>query len=359
MSTDSESVSCSSVEAWARGRLAVPGLAVTLRATLNTLVEELEASRNLSTPHFLSVVIRTQAKRWEQLQDAILCLAGQTDQDFEVILMLHDVSDERASRVEALVGAYPSEFVTRVRLIRVSGGGRTRPLAASVDHVRGAYVAFFDDDDLLLGNWVEAFHNAAEQSPGQLIRANVATQLNRIETWPGGAIGQRTVGVATAEYAKHFNLIDHLERNHTPFMGMAFPRTFFSEWGERFDEELPVCEDWDIALRAAGLLGVHSSEELTAIYRQWEDAQTSYTHHQIEEWRDAENRVRDKIDALPFFAPRGSISDALEVLGRERKVEHLLGSRLHEVLSSSSWRVTSPVRSVVRRLNSLLGRSKH
>lgn len=354
MAIDSDLAACSSAEAWARGRLSVEGLSESMRRTLTELVDQLAAARNADSEYFLSVVMRTQAKRWEQLQDSLLCLAGQTDQSFEVILMLHDVPEDRATELRVLIDSYPIEFAQRVRLVPVAGGGRTRPLTESIDHLRGSYVAFFDDDDLLLGNWVEAFHEAALLSPGQLIRANVATQLNKMETWESGAIGQRTVGVAKADYAKSFNFIDHLERNHTPFMGMAFPREFFSEWGERFDEELPVCEDWDIALRAAGLLGVHSSSELTAIYRQWEDAQTSYTHHQIEEWREAEDRVRSKIDALPFFTPPGSMEHILEVLGRERAIEYELGSRLNDVLGSTSWRITEPVRKAVRRVQSLL-----
>lgn len=350
-------VSLSSVEAWARGRLAVDGLVAPLRQTLLALVDQLESARNESAEYFLSVVIRTQAKRWEQLQDSLLCLAGQTDQSFELLIMLHDVPEERVDELRALVEAYPADFARRVRLIPVAGGGRARPLAEAVPLARGSYLSFYDDDDLLMGNWVEAFRSGAEQAPGQLIRANVATQRNRAEVWESGAEGQRTIGVARAEYAKSFSLIDHLQRNHSPFMGIAFPRAFFTLWGESFDEELPVCEDWDVLLRAAGLVGVHSISELTAIYRFWEGSQTSYTSHQVAEWREAEARVQEKMERTPFFAPEGSVADALAVLSREQKVEKELGSALNQMMRSSSWRVTAPVRRAIRKIRAIRGRS--
>lgn len=349
--TDSELLpQISSAEAWARGRLEVPGVSVDLADALTRLVQVLEDERIRSAQVFLSVVIRTQARRWEQLQDALLCLAAQTDQDFEVLLMLHTVDADQRDRVRALVDNYPAEFAGKVRLIDVQGGGRTRPLSVSLDHACGDYIAFYDDDDLLMADWVEAFHEGARRAPGQAIRANVATQLNLTEEWTDGSAGQRTIGVTKAEYAKRFNLVDHLQRNHTPFMGVAFPVAFFRFWGESFDEDLPVCEDWDVVVRAAGLVGMHSINELTAIYRQWEQAQTSYTRHDKQEWRAAEDRVRAKIDSLPFFAREGSIVDVLEVLEREHQMANALGEELNQVLHSTTWRAMAPVRALVERV---------
>jgi hypothetical protein len=355
VSTDSETPAYSSVESWARGRLAAPGLAEPLRRALGGLVEVLAAEREAEHEVFLSIVIRTQARRWEQLQDALLCLAAQTDRAFELLLMLHGVEPELRERVRELVREYPAEFADRVRVIDVSGGTRTRPLAVSVEHARGAYIAFYDDDDLVMANWVEAFHSGARSAPGQVIRANVATQLNRPEAWLNGVDGQRSIGVAKAEYARRFNLIDHLERNHTPFMGLAFPREFFTLWGEGFDETLPVCEDWDILLRAATLLGVRSVPELTAIYRQWESATTSYTAHARDEWEEAEARVAQKIDALPFLAPAGTVSDTLESRAEFRDIERDLWERHTEMATSTSWRLTAPLRKTVERVRRMRG----
>ena len=270
--------------------------------------------------------------------------------------MLHEVDAARAEQVHNLVRSYPASFAKRVRLFGVSGGSRTRPLSESVQHARGSYLAFFDDDDLLMGNWVEAFRVEAERAPGQLVRVNVAVQLNELETWTDGSSGQRTVGVASAEYARTFNFADNIERNHTPFMGFAFPRSFFGFWGEEFDEDLPVCEDWDVVMRAALLLGVASSEQLTAIYRQWEGAQTSYTSHDELEWREAEAVVLRKINEAPFFAPANGADHVLEMAGRFRANELAIMEERHKLLNSVSWRMLGPVRFVLRGVRKVIPR---
>lgn len=345
-----DSEGASNVELWARERLAAPGISDSLRSAIARLAEELETERLREHDTFLSVVIRTQAKRWEQLQDALLCLNAQTDQDFELLLMLHEVDAETERRIRELVDLYPSAFASRVRLIAVRGGGRTRPLAASLEHIRGEYVAFYDDDDLLMADWVEAFHQGARRAPGQVIRSNVAVQANRAEEWTDGSRGQRTVGLATAEYLRGFDLLEHLERNHSPFMGLAFPSSFFLQWGERFDEELPVCEDWDVLMRAAKLVGVTSVPELTAIYRQWDDVATSYTRHDEEEWRAAEARIRNRLDASPALLSAGFVRRYLDALAAEREITADLGKQLAGVLDSTMWRATAPVRGLLGRL---------
>lgn len=346
---DSEKLGTSSVEAWALERLQADGLADPLRSVLTELVGLLENERLREHEVFLTVIVRTQAKRWEQLQDSLLCLAAQTDQDFEVLLMLHEVSLEDESRVRGLIAAFPEAFASRVRLQTVQGGGRTRPLAVAIDSVRGQYVAFFDDDDLLMADWVEVFHEGARLTPGQVIRANVAVQNNSPERWTNGVFGQRSVSAAVPAYAAHFNLVDHLERNRTPFMAFAFPSAFFTLWGEGFDEELPVLEDWDVALRATGLLGVNSRPELTAIYRHWVDASTSYTSHDQEEWDAAARAVRSRLSEAPLLMPMGTITDTIDVLARESRVHEEIAA----VLRSPFWRLSAPLRWAVNRLRGI------
>lgn len=349
VATASEASLTTNVLSWVRGRLEAPDLDESIRGALEVVAMRIESSMGAERDVFLSVVIRTQLRRWEQLRDGLLSLAAQTDRDFEVLVMLHQVSNAAEARLRGILEQYPREFADKVRLVHVQGGGRTRPLSVSLDHIRGRYVSFFDDDDLLMAHWIESFRRGAEAAPGRVIRSNVAIQRNSAEIW-GERSGQRTTSVISNEYAPQFNFLDNVERNHTPFMGIAFPREVFTLWGERFDESLPVCEDWDMILRAVTIAGVHSVDDMTAIYRQWEGVDTSYTAHDREEWLTAERQVREKLEKYAFLMQENSVDSIVEVLNRERKVRNDLERQLNDVLGSTTWRVFEPLRTIVRSL---------
>src|SRR5699024_9550868 len=142
----------------------------------------------------------------------------------------------------------------RVRLVDVRGGGRARPLNVGIELARGHYISVFDDDDLVLANWVEGFLAASVSAEGKLLRSLVATQTVVPEQWSQDAHGFRSMSWPKAEYARSFDLYDHLIVNHSPFMSWAFPSHLFSMLGVRFDEQLAVCEDWDVILQGSLLM---------------------------------------------------------------------------------------------------------
>ena len=75
--------------------------------------------------------------------------------------------------------------------------------------------------------------------------------------------GFRTSSWPKAEYPDHFDLLQHLLVNYSPFMSWAFPRSLFFTYGLRFDEQLTVCEDWDVILRGSLICGVDDVPHLT------------------------------------------------------------------------------------------------
>ena len=110
---------------------------------------------------FLTVVVRTQGARTATLREALLCLSAQSLQDFEVCVVGHDLDAERQLAVERVIADLHDDMRGRVRLVRVAGGTRATPLNAGFANARGRYIAAFDDDDLLLGSWVETFEELA------------------------------------------------------------------------------------------------------------------------------------------------------------------------------------------------------
>lgn len=348
----------SAVERLIEGLVEQPDADERLRTTAAGLLSVVREHRLESGDgFFLSVVMRTQGKRIEALQDGLLTLYGQSDQDFEVLIMTHDIEAGARDELLAVLDAQPEEFRGRIRMIDVFGGGRARPLNASVSQIAGRYVAFFDDDDLLLGNWVETFRAGAAESPGRLVRAICASQRTASEEWSGGRRGYRSVAWPDPEYPSEFDPVAHIRANQSPFMSIAFPRELFSLWGLRFDETLPVCEDWDMLLRGAFLLGVHSIGELTSVYRRWTGVASSYSEHEKLEWQTAHDEVRRRFEQQPRVLPEGferALADALDAEreGMEAHVSSLLATnrelatQIDAIRSSASWRLTAGLRAL-------------
>jgi hypothetical protein len=125
-------------------------------------------------------------------------------------------------------------------------------------------------------------------------------------------------------------------------MAFAFPRAAVGRLGGA-DESLEVCEDWDLVLRVAAVLGVIDIPHLTAIYRRWTSGDDSYSLHDEKVWRRDMQIVRAKLDARALLLPPGSAS-SLATMSKLRADP----SELAEVYRSTSWRVTAPLRVVSR-----------
>ncbi|MGD8168195.1 methyltransferase domain-containing protein [Herbiconiux sp. P16] len=316
---------------------------------------------------FLTVVVRTQGRRPAELEETLLCLAGQSNPDFELLVVAHDVDRERQSEIERTIDGLPDWLRAGSRLVRVDHGNRATLLNAGSDVARGRYVVALDDDDLVFAHWVEAFAALERKYPGRILRSVCARQgADRVAV--RGASGTRAESGISTPYAREFSFIEHLSLNSTPFMSVALPRALSVELGVRFDESLTTTEDWDYLLRAASLVGVADSGTLTAIYRGWAAQETSVTEHVREEWVLNQYAVDRKIDALPILLPAGE-TRAIRRLVRERQaspsvsfpgpmggIDAQAGERLSErdalrlrlvsLVESRSWRMTGVLRAL-------------
>jgi len=318
----------------------------------------------------VSVLMRTQGKRPTTLQEALLSMAAQTDQDFEVLLLAHNVAREELTHMRYLADAFGAEFGGRVRLIPVDGGGRTRPLSVGVEQARGRYVAILDDDDVVFGHWVETFQAMARKYPGRVLRSPVAEQDVAEITWGGDRQGYEVVGRPRCRWPDAFDVLDHLWENHSPPCGWAVPRSIFRDHGLQFDESLPVLEDWDVLMQAVLWCGVADSGEITALWRRWQVGESSTSVHTDDEWQQARMAVTSKLDARPLLLPARSMTAIQAERTRrdiyqreaERLQTELLGTKHHVAMleqrladarqeleamrRSSSWKVSKPVRVV-------------
>ncbi|GHD21385.1 methyltransferase domain-containing protein [Tianweitania populi] len=306
---------------------------------------------------FLSVLTRTQGTRPECLVEVQTCLAGQTDSDFEWIVVGHKLNTKRQKQIERILDAAPEALRRRTKLVLVDSGNRTHPLNRGFEVASGEYVSILDDDDIVFGHWIETFRELSTKHPGRLLRAvSVRQNIERVQT--GGRAAIRAVETLEKLYPSSFDLFEHLRVNSTPPVSVAFPRGPFFDLGIHFDEQLTTTEDWDYILRVALVVGVASSEKITSVYHWWDDNhQSSRTDHAQTEWQQNHAWIFQKQDSAPLLLPAGSSRLIRQLLderdertpcgsfqaGDARDWSHAL-SEVLMLLASTSWQLTKPLR---------------
>ncbi len=264
------------------------------------------AAQNKASTPFLSVVMRTQGKRPEMLQEALLSLLGQSDMDFEVILVGHKLDEHQRKVVQEICSQQTPMLQQRIRFVELQEGNRTKPLNYGFALSRGEYIAVLDDDDIVMDHWVSSFRAAAERAPGRLLHAYVLAQDWMRVPMASGKEALRAVSAPDDCFCEPFDLMRQMRHNRCPLHGMAFPGYVFREWGMVFDESLSTYEDWDYLMRVAVLTGVEDIDTPTAIYRKWVNAENAYTVHNRDEWKANYIKVQEKLMNLPILLPAGS-----------------------------------------------------
>lgn len=288
---------------------------------------------------FLSIVTRTQGKRLHCLVEYFTSLAGQSCDDFEVVIVGHHLSIEKQIGVEGVIEDNPEWLRTRTRLVLDDRGNRAHPLNVGFAAANGRYIAILDDDDLPLGHWVEAFKALEQENEGKLLRC-VSLKQNIVDVNVLGRKGIRSVAHPEACYPSTYDHLDHLRQNYSPNNTLAFPRGVFHFLNLKFDEALSTTEDWDYIVRVANVVGVASSEAVTGIYHWWTTAHSSRTEHADNEWSVNYSLILQKMDRDPVLLPPGSTAKIRALLserdGDRRHIE-MLREQIRGLESSESY----------------------
>jgi glycosyltransferase involved in cell wall biosynthesis len=187
------------------------------------------------TQPLFSVIIPTYG-RPEFLAEAVASVLAQTVDDFECIVV-DDASPEPVTVVED----------PRVRLIRKDeNAGEPAARNTGMDHARGRYLAFLDDDDLFTPNRLALALEA-------LVRAPVALCWRRDIT--GSVSGRRLLEGDVSSV-----ILDEM----TPQIGQIAIRR---ELAPRFDEDFAALTDVDWVFRVSRDLPFATTPEPGLIYR--------------------------------------------------------------------------------------------
>src|SRR5207302_3877901 len=121
----------------------------------------------------------------------------------------------------------------------------------------GQYVAFLDDDDLVSADWAEQFRRGAESADGRVIRSISADRTIVRADGMQLPMPYLTAGGLRVVHARFFDLLEHINENRTPICSFAVPMDPVRTLNIRFDDDLPVLEDWKFLMELAVLCGVH------------------------------------------------------------------------------------------------------
>lgn len=296
------------------------------------------------TDRFLSIVMRTQGRRIQELREALLCLSAQSCQDFEVLVVAHRTNLAEQKAVEVVIDDQPPALRERIRLVLLDRGRRSAPINAGIEAATGRYVAIFDDDDVVMGDWVKEFLDAEREHGGRILRTIALKQGAAVDT-VRGLPGIRSTTAPEAAYDSDFSLAGHLVANQSPPIGWIFPRSLATHFGLSYDDSMTTTEDWEFLLRAAQIAGVTDIGRGTAIYRWWETRESSRTAHPVDEWAQNQREIERRIDSRPFLLPPGETrqlrNDLLELKELRKQARRMQRhiSRLEKKAASQETRI--------------------
>lgn len=264
-----------------------------------------EQTKETQDSCFLTVVIRTQGNRIQALREAFLCLTAQDDTDFEVILVGHRVPKENEENLQELLRELPPMMQKRLRYFPLNTGGRAEPINFAAKKARGTYLAVFDDDDILMANWVTSFKEAYKRAPGSILHTYAVGQDWEFVS-PRDKAGLRAKEAFDNRFCTDFDWGKQFHTNYCPLMTLGFPTYLWQESNQSLDNSLEVTEDWEFLMRMASFCGVENEPEVTAIYRLWKNAENSYTKHDAKYWETQYKKITKRNEKLDLFLPKGS-----------------------------------------------------
>jgi hypothetical protein len=306
---------------------------------------------------FFSVVLRTSAGREALLSDAIVSLAGQSCQDFEVLLMAQKCDDDEVRRITEMVTLFDPALSSRIE-VKATGDGAALAFNSGVRLARGTYVVCLNDDAVAFGHWLECFKSTAARHPGQVLRARVATQLVEPMSWDGH-LGFFALGGITTPYPENFDIGRYLFQDASPVYGFAIPRELLAVVDDPFDASLDRGEERPFIIRVALANGVVEIAEVTSLSRVWQGDDVGAN----EGWDGVQTAAMRGLQAPEHQAARDMLREIDRLLResrqlrarlaqseaeRESAIERLraLEREYQSILVSRSWKLTRPIRAV-------------
>jgi glycosyltransferase involved in cell wall biosynthesis len=289
------------------------------------------------------------------LSDALDSVALQTYANIEVVVVSAKGTEH------SIPGDWCGHFP-----LRIVGTGeklqRSRAGNVGLSDARGDYLIFLDDDDLFMPDHVSLLIDALTRNPDKKVAYSCVTGINEQKLPIGNT------------FCREFDRTQLLAGNYIPIHAALFSRSIVDN-GCRLDESLDLYEDWDFWLQAAaygdflfvphfsayyrigGLYGqgvrpdmVFARQVSLSLFEKWRN---EWRHNDLLNIMDrvrAYDAVATDRDAIAAYCDTVVADRNAVVTDRDRLIATLNDTEakyravIHEILSSTSWRITYPLR---------------
>lgn len=272
---------------------------------------------------FFSVLIPA-FNRQEMLRSAIDSVLFQTFSDYEIIV----IDDGSTDGTEILAEHYGS----RIKYLRQENSGVSSARNAGIIKSCAPYIALLDSDD--------TWHPAKLREHREYIAANPLTLIHQTED-----IWYRN-GRRVNPMKKHLKPEGELFRASLELCmispsSVVISRELFDRYG-LFDEELPVCEDYDLWLRITPFENVGLIRKKLITRFSGHGGQLSASHHPLDRFRlySILKLIEDSGSSL-------SVSDLQAAVESARK-------RMDILLTGAEKRGNSAMADAVRRIRDIM-----
>ena len=294
----------------------------------------------------VSIIVRSMDR--STLARTLASVHTQTYSHIEVLVVAANGSVHRP------LHELPGQSSERIQMHLIASAqalGRSQAANAGLAAAKGRFLMFLDDDDTILPHHVAALVATLQAS----------LQENAIAAYADiSAVDAQ--GQQVRLFSEAFDPIRLLIENYLPIHAVLFRRTAY-EAGARFDEALPVCEDWDFWQSVAayghflhvpqvgGHYHLQAGEQSSGVWQQgqqeavrqamlsvYQKRLPDYSSDQIWAVFDAARQQR----LCEQQAAKDASQAALQIAQLQEQLS-TAQSQTQQLLASSSWRITAPL----------------